>query len=55
MSWQTSEFVLAMRAEPCAYCGARPGERCRSKSGRSKREEHADRFYAVKAKWRVEE
>ena len=50
---RTDEFVLRMRALACTYCGAQPGEWCRSKSGRRKSECHATRFYAAKERWSV--
>ena len=42
-------FFDLMRAQPCTYCSAKPGEKCVSKTGRVKSEFHADRFYAAKA------
>jgi hypothetical protein len=41
-------FFDLMRSLPCTYCNAKAGENCRTKSGRRKREFHADRFYAAK-------
>jgi len=39
---------------PCAWCGAAPGDRCRSKSGKAVGF-HSRRFYAAKAQLRREQ
>lgn len=44
------EFIDAMRAQPCDYCGALPGERCVTSTGRQMGsvDYHSPRFYAAK-------
>lgn len=38
----------AMRSLPCARCGAQPGQRCVSKSGRTTTYDHSARWYAAR-------
>lgn len=35
------------RLQPCARCGAEPGEPCRSKTGNRRNSHHALRWYAM--------
>ena len=50
----TDEFHAKQLSLPCAWCGAAPGDRCRSKSGKAV-SFHSRRFYAAKAQLRHEQ
>jgi hypothetical protein len=49
----STDFRATMLSLPCAWCGAAPGDRCRSKSGKVT-PFHSRRFYAAKAQIRRE-
>lgn len=40
-----SDFVILMESFICDYCGAEPGRRCTSKTGRRLSNSHSDRYY----------
>lgn len=47
MTAWTIPFVELMHQQPCDYCGAKPGESCKTVSGRKSRP-HADRYYKAR-------
>lgn len=43
-----SEVEKRLRRDVCERCGARPGQPCRTRSGKARTDSHATRYYAAR-------